>query len=258
MIYAAFTFWFFVILFMGVGAYRLWGRLLRPAWVSWALLPGTLVSELAYIFGSLITGGEIRQARLMSSAGNASASAESSEPTTEATPKLRVIGPVIASMIAIIACAGGILAVRTVIGQGVIAEFHVAGASLPRELPRSVPDFWDLMERQVHLLRSTSHAWGELQWSNWRTLLFVYLSLCLAVRLGPVRRQMRATLAAVVLLAAVIAAAGAVSTRFTNLITDIWPLVSYVYSVLLFVLVLGLAANAVAGLFRILAGKTDS
>ncbi len=257
MIYAAFTVWFFVILFMGVGAYRLWAHLLRAGWISWALLPGTLVSELAYIFGSLITGGEIRQARLISSSGKSSGQSDTSEPTTEAAPKLRVIGPIIASMTSVIACAGGILLVNAVIGQDVIVEFHLSGTSLHQTLPRSVPEFWDLLEHQVRLLRRSFETWGRLEWSDWRTVLFVYLSLCLAVRLGPVRRQMRPTLAAVVLLAAIIAAVGALADRFKNLMMDIWPLVSYVYSTLLFVLVLGLVANALAGLVKILAGKSS-
>ena len=65
MIYATFTVWLFLVLFVGAGVYRLWSGMVRPAWVNWALLPGTVVSEMAYIFGCLITGGAIRRATLL-------------------------------------------------------------------------------------------------------------------------------------------------------------------------------------------------
>ena len=65
MIYAAFSVYLLGILFTAMGVYRLWAGIVKPGRVNWALLPGTVVAEMAYIFGSLITGGEIRRAKLM-------------------------------------------------------------------------------------------------------------------------------------------------------------------------------------------------
>ena len=71
MIYAAFTVYLLLIIAMGLGIYRQWTSLVKPAIVHWALLPGTFVSEVAYIIGCLITGGEIKRAKLMDNGGAA-------------------------------------------------------------------------------------------------------------------------------------------------------------------------------------------
>jgi len=77
--------------------------------------------------------------------------------------------------------------------------------------------------------------------------LFVYLSACLSVRLAPTTRPVRPTLAAAVLLAAVIAGIGAISGGLRHLINDIWPLLTYIYATLLFLLaVSGLVKGLVA------------
>ena len=60
-IYIWFVIWMFLLLAMAAGVYALLARLMSPAAVQWLLLPGTLVSEVAYMFGMLITGGEIRR-----------------------------------------------------------------------------------------------------------------------------------------------------------------------------------------------------
>ncbi len=69
MIYATFSVWLVLTLFAGMGVYRLWTRLVKPTYVHWALLPGTIVSEMAFIFGCLITGGEVKRAKLIEGPG---------------------------------------------------------------------------------------------------------------------------------------------------------------------------------------------
>ena len=260
MIYAAFAVWLFLILLIGSGVYRLWGRLARGAWVNWALLPGTVVSEMGYIFGSLITGGEIRRARLMPEGGRQSRSAAHGEPTAEAAPRLKVIGPIIAAMIAIIACAAAIILIHSLLGEPVIDQFITAdgllrAGRLPGELPGSWAGLWDQLEGQLALLRRISETWAEVDWRNWRTGLFVYLSICLSVRLGSVGRNFRATLAAVVVIAAMIALVGLIWTKFSDLMDDIWPLLTYIYTLLLFLLFVTLLVRGIILLAGVLMGR---
>lgn len=264
MIYAAFTLWLFLIIFLGAGLYRLWSQIVRPAWVNWTLLPGTVVSEMAYIFGTLISGGEIRRAKLLDIPGRRhpgrGRGANESNPTAEAAPRLKVIGPIIAAMLAVLACAAAILAVHWLLGKPVISQFSVAGGELrPAALPKSFPvnwaGLWDQLQGQVRLLRRMCETWGELDWFNWRVPLFVYLAACLSVRLAPVSRDMRATLGAVVVIAAVIALIGALSSGFGDLMTDIWPLLTYVWASLLFLLLVTLLVRGVVVLFGVLSGK---
>jgi len=258
MIYAAFTVWLFGIVFLGVGVFRVWTSVAKPLWVNWALLPGTLVSEMAYILGCLITGGEIRKARLLESPG--SSGGGDSGPATEANQRLKVAGPIVASLLAVLACMGAILLVRRLLGAPVMDTFLGGGLLGPAELPKALPAGWDALWAQLEghlaLLRRMCETLGRLEWLAWRVPLFVYLSICFSVRLAPVGRDLRATLAALVAVAGVVAAVGALSDRFTNLLADdLWPLVTYIWALLLTLLALSLLARGVVSLVQILAGK---
>ncbi|MCK4574593.1 MAG: hypothetical protein KAU36_09480, partial [candidate division Zixibacteria bacterium] len=92
-------------------------------------------------------------------------------------------------------------------------------------------------------------------WTNWRVPLFVYLAMCLTIRLAPVRRPLRPTLAAVIVLAGLIALVGVVWKRFDGLMDNLWPLVMYVWASLLFMLWVSLMVRGGVGLARALAGK---
>lgn len=255
MIYAAFSVWLFLTLLAGMGVYSLWTRLVPPGYVNWALLPGTIVSEMAYIFGSLITGGEIRRAKIMPE-GDASAAAQ---PPTEAAPRLKIVGPIAAALICIVACAAAIIVSHRLLGQPVIHQFETVpkgsefAPSLPMELPTSWDGFWRQADFQLRLLRQMCATWVNLDWLQWRTALFVYLAMCMSVRLAPAGRPFRATLAAVVLIAAIIALIGAISKSFGDLMADVWPLLSFVWAMLLFLLATTLLIHGLVALIRSLA-----
>jgi hypothetical protein len=268
-IYAAFTFWLFLIAFMGMGIYRLWAGLVKPAWINWALLPGTAVSEMAYIFGCLITGGEIKRAKLIdtsagktsSATGTSDAAAGASGTVAQAAPKLKFIGPAVASLLAIVACAAAIIALHTYLGRPVISQFNAALSvnptiALPAVLPGTWEGFWDQIVGQVRLLQRSCQAWAGLQWSDWHVPLFVYLAACLSIRLAPARREVRAMLFSLVLIAVGIAIAGQLNQQFETLMSDLWPLLTYVWASLLLLLTTTLLIRAIASLVMTLAGKT--
>jgi hypothetical protein len=249
-----------LVLFASVGVYRPWSGMLKPAHVNWALLPGTVVSEMAYIFGCLITGGEIRRARLMPSKSRRGRRGDESEPATEDSPGVKVLGPIVAALLALVACLAAILVLRWLLGSPVIDRFILSGGVLStpevaRRLPGSWDGFWAIVVDQVRLLQHTCEFWTELEWLNWRVPLFVYLSICLSVRLAPAGRDLRWTLVGAAAVAAVIALVGAVSDRFTDLIRDLWPLLTYVWAVVLFLLVVTLLIRGLIALGKVLAGK---
>ena len=262
MVYAAFSIYLLGILFLGRGIYRLWADLVRPAVVNWALLPGTVVSEMAYIFGCLITGGEVRRAKLIDTDGSSkSAAGDASEPTTEAAPRLRVVGPIIAAFASILACGACLLLAHWPLGRPMTGVFENAcdailgrGELLPARVPTSVEAFWGHLHAHVNLIRAMGRTCLSFRRLDWRAPLFVYLATCLSVRLAPVRRSFRATLAAIVATAGIIALLG-LWDRFHELMVDLWPLVSYVWSLLLALLALTLAIRGVVALLRALIGK---
>jgi hypothetical protein len=242
----------------------MWASLGKPAQVNCALLPGTLVSQMAYIFGCLITGGEIKNAKMVPAKGDSGGGA----PQTSDTPRLKVVGPLVSSLLALVACGAAILAVHQVLGKPVIDSFSsgsggsggwfyssTPGVELPKTPPKSWDEGWKMAASQVGLVKHTCETWWDLDWKNWRIALFVYLGICLAVRLGPVSRPIRPTLGAVCAIAGVIAIVGAIDKDFTNLIDEVWPLLTYVWATLLTLLTGTLAVLGVVAMWRILTGK---
>jgi hypothetical protein len=254
-VYVEFVIWLLLIVFCGVGIYRLWTQMVRPAWVSWVLLPATLVSEMAYIFGCLITGGEVRRAKLLST----SREAAGGEPTTEAAPRWKVAGPIVAALVAILACGAAIGLVDRLLGEPVMNEFAFARRLTDPGEQSAGLGLWHLLwlrtENQLKLLRGTCETLVRLNWLDWRVPLFVYLSMCLSVRLTPVRRELRATLAAAGILAVSLVLVGALSTRFEQTLDLVRPILTYVWGLLLLLLVTTLLVRGGLGLLRVLSGR---
>ena len=260
LIYAALTFWLMLVIFAGIGVYRLWCGLGKPAWVNWALLPGTVVSEMGYIFGCLITGGEVRRARLMGQSGGPT---DDGEPTAELSGGLKYLGPIVAALVAIIACVAAVIGCHKLLGGPVVGEFITAGgmlsvASLPEKLPTSWDLLWSQVSGQVTLVRRMCETWARLDWLDWRVPVFVYVSLCLAVRLSPTGRPVRPTLAAAAGIALVIALVGLIWPGLSSIVQDVWPLLTYLWASLLLALIITALALGLAYLVRVIAGKEDS
>jgi hypothetical protein len=245
-----------------MGVFALLAKLTKPVVVQCLLLPGSAVSELAYIVGCLITG-EVRRSRIMPD----SKAGDGGQPATEAQSKMGFFGPLIASTFAIVACGAAILAVNHYMGKSVIDQFSLKSDSLlppkgsfnekaPSSAAAAVNYFWKLVHSQVDLLKRFTDALGELKWKVWKVPLFVYLSLCLGVRLSVATRPVRPTLAAVVLIAGTIAVIGALWEKFSDLMNEVWPLLSYVWGLLLLTLVATLLLSGLVALIRALAGKS--
>jgi hypothetical protein len=214
------------------------------------------VSEMAYIFGCLITGGEIRRAKLMPDEAGGKAAAN--ETGTEAAPKLKILGPIIASLIAIVACGAAVWVSYRVWGKDVIKTFQAGSWSaieLPQKFPPTWDAFWDQMDGQLKMLRKMFETWGDLHWTRWQVPLFVYLVTCLSIRLAPVGRPIRSVLVAVIVIAAGIFITGAINDKFKDVLTDdVWPLLTYVWATLLMLLVATLVLHGIVALVRGLAG----
>jgi hypothetical protein len=266
LIYVAFTVWLFAILFAGIGVYRLWSQVTRPLWVNWALLPGTFVSEMCYIFGTLITGGEIRRVQLMPAREGRKGG--DGEPVTEDAPRLKVVGPAVASLTAVLGSLAALVALYSLLETPAIRQFVLSGdlwlpwgkKGLPRRLPETWDQFWMLLKFQFDLVKAMLESWAQLPWLDWRVPLFVYLAACLSIRLAPVGRDLRWTLAAMVLVSVLIAVAGLISRRFENTIRDgdLWYFLTYVWTLLLLLLLVTLVLRGAFLLGRVLAGKRPS
>ena len=255
----ALAFWLLLILFTALGVYRLLELFGKPKAVDWLLLPGTIVAELAYVSGCLLTGAEVRSATLFPSAGRGKT------PTTQTTPKIKVIGPVLSALVAMGGCIAVIVAAHGALGEPVIREFIVdetdvvptMGPTLSGLLPTTAQEFWDFPAVQVRLVRKMYETWLATDWLDWRAGLFVYLTLCLSIRLAPIRRPIRPALGAAVvapiLLAISLQAGADLSTRIDSL----WLILTYIWSTLLLVLLIVSLIRGGIYLADVLRGKND-
>jgi hypothetical protein len=265
MTYVAFGVYLLLIIFAGIGVYMLWTAMVKPAVIDWLLLPGTIVSEMAYILGCLVTGGEIRRAKLIGSGGGGGrkggAGGAEGKPagggggaTTETGGGIKYVGPLVASILAIVACGAGIFFANHWLGGPVIEEFREQ-TGLSQSLFTTWEGFWGFLREQIHLLQRGCEALYGLDWRDWHVPLFVYLAACLSIRLAPTRRDMRWTLAAAIFLSALTALLAYASPKFKDVIASVWPLVTYIWTTLLLMLLATLLLKGLINLGMSLAGK---
>src|SRR5512134_995474 len=98
--YASITFWLLVAVFSALGVHRLWSSLVQPKIVNSILLPGTLVAQLGYVLGLLVTGGTVNNTTLVKDD-------DSGEPETGSDDKSRVpvVGSIIIALLPMAGCA---------------------------------------------------------------------------------------------------------------------------------------------------------
>lgn len=267
MVYLAFGLYLLLIILAAAGIYKLLTGLIKPAATAWLLLPGTIVSEMGYIFGCLITGGEIRRAKLIESGGKpkagegagGSGGASKGGAGTDVAQKNRALGSLAGALMSIMACGAGIVVATQYLGQPVVQQYtqpverSLAPARLPVELPNNGDTFWKHVHNNVYLLQRMCTVVPELKW-NWRTGLFIYLVICLAVRMAPISRSLRASLAAAIVLSGGLAMVGFAWPK-GPVPGQLWPLLSFLWACMLLVLVATLLLRGGIGLVRSLSGQ---
>jgi hypothetical protein len=247
MLYAALTFWILVILFAAWGTHSLWSGLIRPRVVNSILLPGTLIAQLGHVLGLLITGGTVQNTTLMGDDENGEPRAETPEDT-----RVPVLGPVIVGLLPLVACATALYVAARWWGQSVVAS-HAERFGLPQQLPTTLAGAWDLLRQAISLTESVLAAIVSANLLHWPTLLFIYLAICLTVRMGPFQGNQRGALAAAVLAGGLIALLGTLLQPARDLIHSSWPILSFAVGMLLLLLLLSLIVRGVIGLVKILA-----
>ncbi len=249
--YAAMTFWLVVIVFTALGVHRLWSKLVQPKVVNSVLLPGTLVAQLGHVMGLLVTGGTVNNTTLIKDD-------DSGEPQTGKDVKSRipVVGPIIIAMLPMLACGGAIYAVSHYLGQDILSRMEKE--ALPRHLPTTLAAVWPLLRECIGLVERLVEATRAADAGDWRTWAFVYLVICLTVRMAPLPGSLRGAIGAILVLGAVNALIGlAWRSRESGptLLDRAWPLLTFSVAALLFLLMVSLAVRGAVGLIKILFGQ---
>lgn len=247
MLIAAFTFWVFVIIFSAWGTHTLLCRLTnKPRVVNTILLPGTLVAQLGHVLGLLITGNEVRSTALMSDD-------ESGDPKSE-TPgqhKIPVLGSVLVGLLPIVACAACLFAAKAYLSEGVLPT--VEQATVSQKLPTAPAEVWALLHNTIDVVRYSFDSVCRADPHAWMTYAFLYLAICLTIRMAPFEGHRRGAVIALASSGVLLALLGLIPQVPVDVwLQASWPVLSFSVALLLFLLMLSLALSGLVGLVKVL------
>jgi hypothetical protein len=251
MFYAALTMWLLVIMFSAWGVHRLWSALVKPRVVNSLLLPGTLVAQLGHVLGLLLSGNSVQNTRLMGD--DDEGKPESDTPEQERLP---IIGPILVGLLPLVACGACLYLVAHLWGGSILnnvsqsATLHVA-----QSLPTSLASLWDLLRGVITLIENLLNAIVASDLPNWPTALFLYLAVCLTVRMAPFEDNRRGAIGAIFLAAIVIAVLASLIPAVERFVQTSWPILSFAVGMLMFLLLFSLAVTGLVSFVRILARK---
>ena len=248
MLYAAMTVWLLVIVLAAWGVHQLWSGLVKPRVVNMVLLPGTLVAQLGHVLGLLVTGGTVNDTTLYKDDETAAP-----EQTRDPKPRVPVIGPVVVGLLPILACATAIYFTARYLGEAVVPEMN--RETVASALPSTLPGFWELLRNSITLAEITLAAAVQSDFANWHVWLFLYLLICLTVRMAPFRGNLRGSLGAILVLGLITFAVSRLATSTPDRIASGWAVLSLSVGTLLVLLLFSLLVRGGVGLFKLLAGN---
>lgn len=242
--YAQLTFWLVVIVFTALGVHRIWSSLVQPKVVNSLLLPGTLVAQLGHVLGLLVTGGTVNNTTLIKDD-------DSGEPETGEDTQTRVplVGTIIIALLPMTGCAVAIYWVSRYFGTSILAGMEAASLSrLP--LPTTLDFFFGMLRQSVTLIEQLVSVVRGHDLTDWHTLLFLYLVICLTVRMAPLTGNVRGALGAIVLTGVLAFLAGQIVSATSGSMGTVWPLVTFSVAVLLLLLIVSLVVKGVVCLVK--------
>ncbi len=248
MLYAAMVFWLMVLVFAAYGTHQLWAGMMKPNVLNIVLLPGTLIAQAGRIVGMLVTGAQINNAALLTTADQSKTTKSKAS-----QPKIPVIGPVLIALLPMLTCGFAIHMVVTTIGQNVLT---LPTESTSNTLPLTFNSLWELLRSTIGVAEHVTGIVLSSDFRNWQTWLFVYLIICLTVRLAPMPGAHRGAIGAVLLIGVLISVVGRFAETSEGTIEGLWDLLNFSVGCLLCLLLLSLIVRGGVGLFRILTNQT--
>jgi hypothetical protein len=245
MIYAATVFWLMVIVFCAWGVHRIWSGLVRPRVVNVILLPGTLVAQMGHVLGLLVPGATVHNTTLIKDD-------ETGDPqqSSDAKPKIPFIGPVVIGMLPLITCALAIFAAAYFLRSATVQD--LTSNRVATALPLSLAAFWELLRTQITLMENTLAAALSSSLNDWHAWLFIYLVICLTVRMAPFPGNLRGSLGAIVVLGILAAVIGHFVNSTRSIIENGWSVLSLSVAMLMLLLVFSLMVRGGVSLVQLL------
>ena len=248
MVFLSAFIWVTVSVLLAWGIQWIWTGMTKPKAFNTVLFPGTVIASIGRTVALLITGAT------WSDAPKGEAGRTRLEPCTSGPqPKMPLMGPIIAAVIPLLLVGAVLYLLILQLGAPILGQ--LSQIQVAKDLPWSLSGFWEQLRSLVTLSEKTLDAvWhtpltGSVKdvqpTDSWQSLLFVYLMICLTIRLAPFPGNVRGHLIAVAALGAGAALAGTVTPRLEQLLTAGWPLLSFTVGWLLLLMIVSLLAKAV-------------
>jgi hypothetical protein len=179
---------------------------------------------------------------------------EKGEPTSDTPDEQRipVIGPVLVGLLPLVACAACLYLATVTFGRGVVAT-EGAALELPQALPLTLAGLWGLLRTSITVTENMLNAILDSDLMNWATVLFLYLAVCLTVRMTPFEGNRRGAIGAILLSGLVIGVLASLISAVETAVRSSWSILNFAVGMLLFLLLVSLVISGVVGLIRILA-----
>jgi hypothetical protein len=236
MIYVTASLWLMIAVLAAWAVYHIWSGIAKPRLVNAVLLPGTLVAQLGHVLALLITGATVNKTALMEDN-------EDGAPVTEPNPrpKIPIIGPIIVGLLPLLAVGAALYLAVLRLGLPVMEK--MPQNLISTELPGSVAAFWEQLRALISLAEGTLNAVRHADGVHWKIAIFVYLMLCLTVRMAPLPGNVRGHVGAIVTIGIVGCLAGTAVDNLADIIRQAWPILSLTVGWLLLLLMFTLVVR---------------
>ena len=245
MLYISLTLWLLVTVLTAWGVHQIWSGMIKPKVLNTVLLPGTLVAQLGHVLGLLVTGATVSNTTLYKDDESGAP-----ENTPDPKPQVPVVGPVVIGMLPLLACGAAIFAVARVLGRPITGQLPLAVVG--PTLPTTLAGFWQMLRDQVSLAEATLAATLGADFGAWRTWVFVYLMICLAVRIAPFPGNLRGSLGAILILGIGAAAVTSLFDITDPRVQEGWTVLNLTVATLLLLLIASLIIRGGVGLIKLL------
>lgn len=249
MLYVAMTLWLMMIVLSAWGVYRLLSEMVRPRIINMLLLPGTLVAQLGHVVGLLVTGATINDTTLYKDDENGEPSA-----TQNAQPRIPIVGHMIVGSLPLLACVLALIPAAHYLGQGILAA--MGNTAVATTLPTSSAAIWNLLHSQISIAESLVNATTGALPGSWKLWLFLYLMICLTVRMAPLPGNLRGSLGAIALLGLVCALVGLLTDAMPRYIHAGWQTLTLTVATLTILLMVTAMARGSLWLVKSLASNS--
>jgi len=219
--------WILVAILSAYAVDRIWAGVVGQGYRIF-MIPGVVVHELSHAAACLVVGAKISRITVFDPEGGSVVHSE---------PRVPVIGKPIVSMAPIFGCGFALWLCWWALGP------RVTLADLPAHVTFTKAGLAAFTRGVVDVAEDALRIFTKSDWRSWRTYVFIYLSVTLAISLCPSRRDFRnAALGLVAMgLGVWIAdlaarAAGRKPGLADILVEPIWPFVTFVVGMLMFVL----------------------